>query len=163
MRPTDQGDKARTFPGVKGEGKPHSGRRLNIGTREETQDARIVFMPPPAGQGYLQSEQSWETWLKCFKMGAAQKKSRLLSRETEREQWRELLLIVVASAGNCYFSIVSNKIRVGGERGRNTRQSQEAVSLDKKRWFVISISGCHAKARVGLSSVSPGHSDTSPL
>lgn len=31
-----------------------------------------------------------------------------------------------------FFPVVSNKIRVGGEQGQNSRQSQEAVSADKK-------------------------------
>lgn len=39
-----------------------------------------------------------------------------------------------------FFPVVSNKIRVAGEQGQNSRQSQEAVSASaRKAAFVISV------------------------
>lgn len=72
-----------------------------------------------------------------FQDGSSTEKGSLLGQEGE--QCREQLLVVAASAGNCFFSIVSNKIRLGGEQGQNSRQSQEAAYLDKKSRFVISV------------------------
>lgn len=73
-----------------------------------------------------------------FQDGCSTEKRSLLGQEGE--QCREQLLVVAASAGNCFFfQIVSNKIRVGGEQGQNSRQSQEAAYLDKNSRFVISL------------------------
>lgn len=65
--------------------------------------------------------------------GAKEKKRKPLrgwrgsSEESSHLFW---LLQVIA-----FFPVVSNKIRVGGEQGQNSRQSQEAVSADKKSGF----------------------------
>lgn len=81
---------------------------------------------------------------KCFKMGAGRERSLLVGeRETSCLLLSACITLFVrhnaASVGNCFFSIVSNKIRGGDVQGQNARQSQETVHLKIKSQFVISV------------------------